>query len=123
VKHALRVKNCPTKLFDPEDLRRPNKKGTIRKGYRVHTVNGKRIPEHRSVMARVIGRSLTPDEHVHHINGRRLDNRPENLMILTNQEHKLLHFKVGWRIHEYSLDALLNLQEEIGSLIAKLQQR
>ncbi len=46
-----------------------------------------KIAEHRFVMACFLGRPLTPDEIVHHINGVRTDNRIENLQLRTTATH------------------------------------
>jgi hypothetical protein len=49
------------------------------KGYALVRINGRFIHEHRYVMEQKLGRKLNKAESVHHINGIRHDNSPDNL--------------------------------------------
>jgi hypothetical protein len=57
----------------------------------------KYVREHRIVMEKHIGRLLTKDEVVHHKNGNTLDNRIENLELMTNSQHCSMHIKEAWK--------------------------
>ena len=49
------------------------------------------VPEHRLMMCKYLGRLLTSDEHIHHINHNTQDNRIENLQIVSVSEHRIIH--------------------------------
>ncbi len=56
--------------------------------------------EHRKIVERVLGRVLHKDEVVHHINGKKLDNRNCNLLVCDRAFHKWLHQQMSRKYME-----------------------
>ncbi len=68
-------------------------------GYRTIKVGIRQYKlEHRLIMETALGRTLTRREEVHHLNGDKLDNRRENLVVVSPSEHQALHPDFGQRM-------------------------
>ena len=63
------------------------------------------IAEHRLVMEKYLGRYLTKEEIVHHINGIVTDNRIENLELFSRSTHMKLHYNKG-SIHKLTMEEI-----------------
>lgn len=76
-------------------------------GYPDHpnSSNQGNIREHTLVMSQMIGRPLEPGESVHHKNGVRNDNRPENLELWSKSQPpgQRVVDKVTWAVELLSL--------------------
>lgn len=58
--------------------------------------SGKDQYEHREIAKHILGRRLEAWEVVHHINGRRNDNRPSNLCVMSRHDHDDYHKWYDW---------------------------
>jgi transposase-like protein len=56
---------------------------------------GKSIPVHRLIAVAEWGVDAVKDNHIHHKNGIKWDNRVENLEIVTPSEHAKMHYENG----------------------------
>ena len=66
--------------------------GNVVIGYVRKNGYSQRIVEHRSIMAEYLGRDLSSDEIVHHINTIKTDNRIDNLHLCASRsEHRCIH--------------------------------
>ena len=91
----------PTQRFCERGDKHPSWKGGVTKdshGYVMiktfghHRADGRNYVKRSVLVAeKKIGRKLTKEEIVHHINRIKDDDRPENLQVMTKREHIILH--------------------------------
>lgn len=75
------------------------------------TGSSRMVMEHRVIMEQMIGRPLLPSENVHHMNGVRDDNRPENLELWVKRQPP------GQRVTDRIADALALLNQYAPELL------
>lgn len=69
----------------------------MKAGYVMGNRNGRSRWFHRLVMEDFLGRDLLPNEHIHHLNGDKKDNRIENLQMVSQGEHNRIHNYKGFK--------------------------
>ena len=68
---------------------------TTRSGYQQFKDprTGHWVLTHRRVAEKLVGGQIFPGREVHHIDGNKNNNRPENLTIVSTEQHRRIHRK------------------------------
>ena len=89
-------------LFSILVLRRSSRKRVTENGYvLIKSKSGQDRYEHRELAEEILGRSLEQWEVVHHINGRKTDNRCKNLCVMDHRDHDRYHEWYDWIFNKY----------------------
>lgn len=121
---TARVIECKRKDWQPVSVektrRRVARKYVCDEGYvkvikpKGHPCKGRYVFEHRLLMEGLLSRYLDPEERVHHIDGNRENNRPENLKLFVNQSRHAACGVKGKRVYEQIWSGAWLRKEYIG---------
>ena len=75
--------------LNPNYIDGRSKKGYFK--YKIIRIDNKLVPEHRYMMEKKIGRKLTKDDVVHHIDGNPKNNHPDNQLFVDTSTHIKFH--------------------------------
>jgi len=84
---------------------------TIPNYWQIKIAKGTWVKEHRYLMEKHIGRKLKPKEIVHHKDGNKHNQEPDNLTVLCHQCHMQEHARrgeVGWSVYHRKRKTILD---------------
>lgn len=103
LKDGHKAQHCSHECYAKNRIKRGPYKSRIVNGKYIYIYNPRHphaigtkklyVAEHRLIMERAIGRYLSENEIVHHINGNTMDNGIENLQLMTASGHVVYHKK------------------------------
>ena len=87
----------------------------VENGYAMRYIDGKKTWVHRHNAELKYGRKLDKSEKVHHINGDKLDNRPENLYVCSDRSfHDIVHHSLRKVAFELVKQGVIKFDEMSG---------
>jgi len=97
-------RECGYKIRKCNPVLKNNGKGWVnKKGYHCIKIDGKEKKVHRLIKENELGRKLLPSEDIHHNDRNKLNNSPDNLIVIDHAEHTKITndriYKKGYKLN------------------------